>query len=60
MTLTWLGIGLIHVLFVPALNQQWTDKCEGAAPVVAPAVVEEVVEVVDEVEPKVDDGNDWD
>jgi hypothetical protein len=60
MTLTWLGIGLIHIFFVPALNQQWTDKCETAAVVAPAAVVEEVVEVVDEVEPEVDDGHDWD
>lgn len=62
MTLTWLATGLIHILFVPALNQEWTDKCETKAPVAVkvPAPVTEVVEVIDEVEPDVDDGNDWD
>jgi hypothetical protein len=31
MTLSWLATGVIHVMFVPALNQQWVDKCETAA-----------------------------
>ena len=63
MTLSWLATGLIHVLFVPALNQQWTDRCETkAAPVKVPVpeIKTEVVEIIDEVEPDVDDGNDWD
>jgi hypothetical protein len=58
--LSWLATGLIHVFFVPALVQEWSDRCDGkAAP--APTVPAEVIDaVVEEVEPEVDDGNDWD
>lgn len=62
MTLTWLATGIIHVLFVPALNQEWKDRCESAAPVAeVPAELEEVTEKLNiEEEPTVDEGNDWD
>lgn len=60
MTLTWLATGLIHVFFVPALVQQWSDRCENR-PQPAEEVPAEVVEpVIEDSEPDVDDGNDWD
>jgi len=62
LTISWIGTGVIHVLFVPALNQQIEDKC---APKEAPLVeeivdAEEVIEESIEEEPTVDEGNDWD
>ena len=60
MTLTWLATGLIHIFFVPALQQEWIDRCENR-PVAAPEVPAEIVEpVIEDSEPDVDDGNDWD
>ena len=61
LSLTWIATGVIHVLFVPALNQEWTDRCENKAAPVVVEVIDEVIEAaVEEVEPEVDDGNDWD
>jgi len=61
MTLTWLATGIIHVLFVPALNQEWKDRCETAAPIAEVPAEETIVEeVAVEEEPTVDEGNDWD
>lgn len=31
LTLSWLATGIIHVLFTPALNQEWEDRCENKA-----------------------------
>lgn len=61
MTLTWLATGIIHVLFVPALNQKWSDRCDGVQPKEAPKKQPkkpEPIETIDEPEP--DEGNDWD
>jgi len=63
LTISWIATGVIHVLFVPALNTQLMDKCAPKeAPVAAevPAEAEEVVEESIEEEPTVDEGNDWD
>lgn len=60
MTLTWLATGIIHVLFVPALNQEWKDRCESAPLAVEVPAEEIVIPETTEVEPTVDEGNDWD
>jgi len=60
MMLTWLGTMLIHIFFVPALKQEWTDKCENAPTPVEEVPAEVIEPVIEDSEPDVDDGNDWD
>jgi len=60
MTLTWLATGIIHVMFVPALNQEYEDRCNSAAVVEEVPAEEAIVAEAIEEEPTVDEGNDWD
>jgi len=60
LVLSWVATGVIHVLFVPALKQEYKDACAPKEAVAAEVPAEEVVEEKVEEEPTVDEGNDWD
>jgi hypothetical protein len=59
MTLSWLVTGIIHILFVPALNQRLEDlenECNAPLPEETEGLVNN-----EDSEPVVDDaGRDWD